>query len=407
MDSSEERILYQGKVVLPSRLTAFASTVLSLLVVGLGAGEDFLAKGSQTFHFWFLALCTGALFVQAMVLAQRIRARQVTLTVTERVLRISTAHPVSGRVWEEDEIPRARIAAVVHQEDKKKNQSTLMVLDADGKTLASVRVDSPVVGHAVMQALDLSTPAGRNTYHTAGPLTGPVTGVLLAIAFAASLITLSLGFGSWAWLGLVVVLAVAFGWPSKVSVAKDGVHIRAAFRGRFVAFRDLRAIERAGGQRCAYLVGKDGSRVAVPALIPSEDREGDPLFARLKEAFGAFQASSAGRTLSTNLDRDERETSAWIARLRGLRTRDDYRTAAVTDDALLAVVEDPAAPEAARAAAAVALRAAGDEANQRIRIAAEASASPKLRVALEAATHDDDDATALALDEVAPRKRRA
>jgi hypothetical protein len=70
-------------------------------------------------------------------------------------------------------------------------------------------------------------------------------------------------------------------------------------------------------------------------------------------------------------------------------------------DRLWSVLEDGASAPAHRAAAAVALSPHLDDAGrQRVRIAAQATATPKLRVALEAAAEDDDVRLIEALDEV-------
>jgi len=60
------------------------------------------------------------------------------------------------------------------------------------------------------------------------------------------------------------------------------------------------------------------------------------------------------------------------------------------EEKLWAVVEDASAKPEARASAAAALRVKGEAPVARLRATAEATASPKLRVALEAAASDDD-----------------
>ncbi len=69
--------------------------------------------------------------------------------------------------------------------------------------------------------------------------------------------------------------------------------------------------------------------------------------------------------------------------------------AAPTPEALLRVVEDASAKPVERVAAAIALAAAGDAARVRIRVVAEATAAPRLRVALEAVAREDEVADAL------------
>jgi hypothetical protein len=88
-----------------------------------------------------------------------------------------------------------------------------------------------------------------------------------------------------------------------------------------------------------------------------------------------------------------RTVKAWRDDLRAwARGGSAFRSAPPTADELETVLVDPAASGEARVGAALALRESGGEA--RVRVAADASASPKLRVALEtiAAASDDDEA---------------
>ena len=65
------------------------------------------------------------------------------------------------------------------------------------------------------------------------------------------------------------------------------------------------------------------------------------------------------------------------------------------------MVEDPACAPDRRVAAATTLRGAlDDDGRTRLRVAAEATAAPRVRIALTAAAEDDDDKLAQALDDV-------
>jgi hypothetical protein len=84
-------------------------------------------------------------------------------------------------------------------------------------------------------------------------------------------------------------------------------------------------------------------------------------------------------------------TPEWLELLRETTRREDYRESSVTADALWPVVEDAAIDPAERVAAAVALRPSLDAGGKsRLRIAAESTLSPRVRVALQAALDDDD-----------------
>jgi hypothetical protein len=109
----------------------------------------------------------------------------------------------------------------------------------------------------------------------------------------------------------------------------------------------------------------------------------DALKRRIVEAIEAHRGRIGPRELATQL-MPRADHGEWLEYLKKLRAGEGgYRAAAVRDDDLWRVVEDPGAPEEARAAAAVLLRQT-DGAKPRLRIAADAVASPRLRVALEA-----------------------
>ena len=98
--------------------------------------------------------------------------------------------------------------------------------------------------------------------------------------------------------------------------------------------------------------------------------------------------------------RQGRSVDAWMTGLRGVLSNRDYRTPSVTAETLWRIAEDPAASPSARAGAATALRGTLDaQGRERILAAAKASASPKLRIAFEAATAADDVPLANALAE--------
>ena len=77
-----------------------------------------------------------------------------------------------------------------------------------------------------------------------------------------------------------------------------------------------------------------------------------------------------------------------------------YRSASVPEDTLWRVALDPSEPAEDRIGAGLALRSKlDDEGRARLRVAAEAAASPEVRIALEgAASEVDDDALAEVLE---------
>jgi len=100
------------------------------------------------------------------------------------------------------------------------------------------------------------------------------------------------------------------------------------------------------------------------------------------------------------LPRGERSVAMWLRELRGAHGG-GYRDLAMSDDQLFDILEDATAGDAVRAAAAVCLAARkNDEVNEKLRVAADDVAAPKLRVVLDATLEEDDDALTRALEEL-------
>ena len=125
------------------------------------------------------------------------------------------------------------------------------------------------------------------------------------------------------------------------------------------------------------------------------------LRARIVEAWQGHRLRAGETSVHGALARGERGVAEWRKALASIRSADGgYRQTATRDEDLWRVVEDVSAPADARAAAALALRSAAD-APARLRVAAEAVASPHLRIALETAA--DREAEDAALDEALER----
>jgi hypothetical protein len=77
-----------------------------------------------------------------------------------------------------------------------------------------------------------------------------------------------------------------------------------------------------------------------------------------------------------------RTVGQWLHEVRELVQPRSYRESLLDADRLWRVVDDPSMVPATRAGAAMALAALDDEARARLRVAADACADPKLRVAL-------------------------
>src|SRR5690606_9571611 len=123
----------------------------------------------------------------------------------------------------------------------------------------------------------------------------------------------------------------------------------------------------------------------------------DALVERVESALEAYRRN-AGNDLAVDLGRRGRAPTAWleaVVRL-GSGADVDHRRAGIAVDRLIRVIEDPTAAEDQRVGAALALRQRIEpDERQRIRIAARASVSPKLRIALERVADEATDEAAL------------
>lgn len=180
-------------------------------------------------------------------------------------------------------------------------------------------------------------------------------------------------------------------------IGVDGVLITSGRKKTWVPFADVHSIEKHDGtvrfrlsdRRCVDVRLFDRSiTVVTKAMVNVRDA----FLVRAREALAAHRASSGPRELAATLARADRDKDEWLTTLRQLRDGEaGYRSSPMRDEDLWRVVEDPGAPEDARAAAAFILRRPGEETApaERLRVAAQAVAAPRLRIALES---DDEDA---------------
>ena len=210
------------------------------------------------------------------------------------------------------------------------------------------------------------------------------------------------------------VFSLAFA-PTTVRVGTDGVFTRWLGRKRFIPHSEIdivvsydwvRGTKR---QRGVRLVLKSGERVHLPTgQRDIAITEAAQLERRIDEARAAYQRGAAGGTTDV-LARGDRTVADWIRHLRGVGAGAvGLRTPAIPSDVFLRVVEDSKAAPIDRASAAVAaIASGGDDVKQRVRIAADTTVSPKLRVALERIASDDEENEAYlleALDELNERR---
>jgi hypothetical protein len=205
--------------------------------------------------------------------------------------------------------------------------------------------------------------------------------------------------------GLALAILLFVFRNARVLVGRDGVLAkRGFFRTRFVPFDRIRKVTLRAEESYADAILEvehvRDLRIRFKALA-----EAEAFATRIRAA--AEAGSSDAAPVGHELERGEMEPQTWVQRLRALADLGTSRSGGVTLERLFAVLENPKAEPARRAAAAVAISPRADEPAVRIRIEAayESSASSELCHVLEAVREGRDDALVEAL--VAIEQERA
>lgn len=278
-----------------------------------------------------------------------------------------------------------------------------------------LRVKNMATGRRLLRAIGVEGQvSGRSVRLSSRVFHSP--GAFARVALVAALLPplfAAIGFASHGsrvlFVGLVGAAAamVAFVLASVLSsttveVGEEGLAIRWLGRRRRIGYADVvsaRLYEEApalSGRReqgIAILL-RSGELVRLPAGSGS-DAEGLPaLLERIEDAIGRSRRGEAAPE-EAMVARRGRPLPEWLKALRALGSgaRADHRTAPLPSDVLWRLVEDAGAAPEARAGAAVALSGSLDDAGRtRLRVAAEKTDLPRLRVAIEAAATGDDGA---------------
>jgi hypothetical protein len=189
--------------------------------------------------------------------------------------------------------------------------------------------------------------------------------------------------------------------PTRLEVGADGLFIRWLFWKRFIPHADVHSCVEydEGWGRSRYkglmLVLESGETVRLPISQSRWDNgKVAMIHERIREAAGVWREGGATADTSVLAKAKDHTILDWVRHLRalGAGTLATHRVAAVVPETLWRIVEDPSMRAKERAAAAVALSGSLDEeAKGRLRVAAQATAEPKLRVALEAVADGKDD----------------
>jgi len=185
--------------------------------------------------------------------------------------------------------------------------------------------------------------------------------------------------------------------PSKVGIGLDVVTIHRPIGGT-LSIPVRRITEAATDAEGAHLTLEGGEHVSIPC---DKVTDAELVAERVREAIEAVRAEAP--PIAALLVREGRTVGDWLSSLRRLLTDDGvgkYRVG-VDRPALLATLEDPAAPAEARVGAAIALgERLDDDGRAKLRVAIDTAADVPLRVALEAVEGGDEDELERAVEQL-------
>jgi hypothetical protein len=292
---------------------------------------------------------------------------------------------------------------------------TVRILGRFGRPLLEVKVADEAEGRAILDALELGVAHSAARFNGASPVyattarrIGLMVGICLVTFAAAALI--KIGHLGSPFVNVVFVfpalVALLTAVPSGIHVGADGVLVTWLWNQRYYRFADIAGVVAHGGAARLWLHSGEAIDVLVVARralgrINATDRMRlDALVARIQAALEGARSGRRPTEVAALVSRGGRTAEEWAEALRGLlaRAAGDYRASAVPEENLWRVAEDATAEETARVGAAVALR-AGLDADGRARMlrVAEASVSPRVRVALRAAAGEEEAALVEAL----------
>jgi hypothetical protein len=254
----------------------------------------------------------------------------------------------------------------------------------------------------ILRVLGLDPGSRRAEFRGSSPLYATarrqiaVGGIALALAFVlGSAFAHAAPAFEPAFFLMLLPLMLAGMVPSKITVGVDGIHTRWLWMKKFIPMSDVRDVVASGDARIVIRFAGGREEVLYTSPVSKNDvrtykvQHRDAVLARIREALATFRSQGPIADVTGLVGRGTRTRDEWLdalRKLRGGKMDGSYREAAVRSEDLFRVIEDPSAPEDARAGAALVLRdTLDDDGRARIRVAADATASPKLRVALDAA----------------------
>ncbi|HEY2370050.1 MAG TPA: hypothetical protein VGH87_26815 [Polyangiaceae bacterium] len=202
----------------------------------------------------------------------------------------------------------------------------------------------------------------------------------------------------------LAVLTVLNALRSTVLVGPDGILVVSSWRfaRKFIGFANI--AHATTGQWGVTLTLQSGKTIELRTTAgpKAKDETRDALLARVNAGIAALASREPSVDTATLVARGGQALDEWMKRLTAIANpATSYRALAVPAESFWRVLEDPAADPTARVGAAMALRQRlDDDGRARIRVVAENSVHPKVRVALDALAADRDEELREALGEL-------
>ena len=396
----------------PSAWLGWASlglAVLPLAIMMVGGGLFGMSKPDWWSPFlsatWFGAALSG---VASLVARASGGARPGSVEASERGLVVNRPDRPAAAV--SYVVPRDEIESAVVVPGRGTPRVALEL--ASGRSL-SIGTASVPEADALLGALGIE-PLRRRLTAALSP--GPLRGILggayaLALFVAAVLLKENLGRGNLQpiegglWLAFELLAGAAWLFatrPPELTVGADGLRVRGRLGSRFVPFDTVSAVTADGDALVVVLRDGPSERIVVP---PGNAADLATVARRAELALAARATAPDAPARLALLERRNRTLDEWTRSIADLAKGDaGYRRAPLSQADLEAILAAPAATAEHRLGAALALRALlPSEATPKIRVAAEACASPKVRVALgrvaDCAADDDAAAVETAVEE--------
>ena len=371
-------------VELTTRAQVVNNAAQVALLCGFVGGFSSLAFGKVFPPIILVGLVVAALSMWRLMRSMKLRPAKVTVD--------AAGVSFDGALV----VPKSAIAGARYVPASKHGPHVVVT----GAKTAMIAVQSAEEATQVIDALGMGVGTHAAKFNVVAQSALPVFG---GMAFGLGLMMLGLftGLVPLAILGpALALLAPILFVPATVHVGTDGILWKSRFRADLFPFERVRSV--APTKRGILIQLTDGKTVNLPmtsrySLVGYELDEQVALLQRIHEARTRRDlAPTEEATVGWRLDRGERTIADWLASFDAEGAA--FRDAAIRLEDLLEVLDDRSrAPAKERVAAAVLLaKRGGDEEKARIRVAAEAAAAPKLRVALDAIAAGKD---AAALEE--------